>query len=107
MKDKVRIGVMLTHYILGSGNQYTSDLISLELDRKTLNSKTLLETAINDYCEEFASCMIPFDTDSEEYVLSFWLNDDKKIKSVLLSDYADCLSQGLDDVEILLFKGDK
>ncbi len=100
MENKVRIGVTLTHYVLGQGNQYTSDLISLELDKKTLKNKTLLETAINDYCEEFASCMIPFDTDSEEYVLSFWLDDDRKIKSVLLSDYADCLGQSLDDVEI-------
>ena len=100
MENRVRIGVMLTHYVVGSGNQYTSDLTPMELDLRILNDKTLLEIAIRDYCEEFASLMTPFDTYSEEYILSFWLDDDRKIKSVLLSDYAHCLGQGLDDVEI-------
>lgn len=104
MKNKVKIGVMLTHYVIGQGNQYTSNLMPLELFKKTLKDKTLLNIAINDYCEEFANVMIPFDTNSEEYILSFWLDDDTKIKSVLLSDYVHCLGQGLDDVEIFLFK---
>ena len=104
MENKVRIGVMLTHYVYGSDNQYTSDLTPLELDPRILSDKTLLEIALKDYCKEFASLMIPYDTNSEEYVLSFWLNDDRKITATLLSDYADCLGRGLDDVEILLFK---
>ena len=99
MENRVRIGVTLTHYVLGQGDEYTSDITPLEVYEKTLNDQTLLEIAIDDYCEEFASLMTPFDTDFEEYILSFWL-DDRKIKSVLLSDYAHCLGQGLDDVEI-------
>jgi hypothetical protein len=100
MGNRVRVGVMLTHYVVGSGNQYTSDLTSMELLEKTLKDKTLLEIAINDYCEDFASLMVPYDTNSEEYILSFWLDDDRKIKSVLLSDYAHLFGQGLDDVEM-------
>ena len=100
MKNRVKIGVMLTHYVHGSSNQYTSDLTPMELFEKTLKDKMLLEIAIKDYCEEFAYLMKPFDTNSEEYILSFWLDDDTKIKSVLLSDYAHCLGQGLDDIEI-------
>lgn len=102
MGNRVRIGVMLTHYVYGSGNQYTSDLMPLEVYKKILNihNKALLEIAINDYCEEFAYFMRPFDTNSEEYILSFWLDDDTKIRSILLSDYAHCLGRGLDDVEV-------
>lgn len=103
MKNKVRIGVMLTHYVIGQGNQYTSDLMPLELLKKTLKDKTLLEIAINDYCEEFASVMIPYNINSEEYILSFWLDDDTKIKSVLLSDYSHLFGQRLNNVEIKLF----
>ena len=96
MKNKIRIGVTITHYVHGSSNFYTSDLMPLELFKKTLKDKTLLNIAINDYCEEFASVMTPFDTNSEEYILSFWLDDDTKIKSVLLSDYAHLFRQNTD-----------
>lgn len=96
MKNKVRIGVTITHYVHRASSFYTSDLMPLELLKKTLKDKTLLEIAINDYCEEFASVMIPFDINSEEYILSFWLDDDTKIKSVLLSDYAHLFKQNSD-----------
>ena len=93
MENKIRIVVMLTHL-------YTSDLMPLEVYKKTLNDKKLLEIAINDYCKELASIMIPYNINSEEYILSFWLDDKKRIKSVSLSDYSHLFGQRLNDVEI-------
>lgn len=100
MKNKVKIKVMLTNYVYGQDKQYTSDMISLVVDEKTLNDKVLLQEIIKDYCVNFARVIIPYDMNSEEYILSFWLDDDIKIKSVLLNDYTHLFKQNMDYIKI-------
>lgn len=96
MENKIRIGVMISHYTYGQGRQFTSDLEPLELDEETLNDQALLQEAINHYCQVLASVMKPYDTEEEDYILSFWL-DDTPIKREFLGDYSDYFGRDLDD----------
>lgn len=99
MENKIRIGVMISHYTYAQGRQYTSDIEPLEVDEETLKDQVLLQKAIDEYCQALASVMIPYDTEWEDYILAFWYND-VPIKRAFLGDYSDYFGRELDEDDI-------
>ena len=97
MGNKIKIGVMINHYLFGQGRRYTCDLEPFYIDEQVLNDKVLFQEVVNDYCKQLASVMTPYNTDFEDYTLWFWRDNQKIVKKVLLSDYSDFFSCDSDD----------
>jgi biotin-(acetyl-CoA carboxylase) ligase len=88
MNNKVEINVTISHYVIGQGIQYTSDIDPFYMDASELQYPASVYEAIAEYCEEWASYERRYDANKEDYILEFWRNDER-IGKAILSDYAD------------------
>jgi hypothetical protein len=88
MNNKVKINVTISHYIIGQGIQYTSDIDPFYMRADELAYEDVVRRAIDDYCEVWAENTTSYNTNAEDYIIEFWCGDER-IGKAILSNYAD------------------
>lgn len=89
--NRVKINVTISHFVLGQGIQYTSDIDPFYIDAEDLRDPAEISKAIAEYCEEWASWETRYDANEEDFIVEFWY-DGERIGKALLSDYADYMT---------------